>query len=183
MIVDWDKIVQKDALEYYKRKFSLTSDTPEAKSGIMFLKYTMLAKAVTLMKVDKGNLICGHSDCGKIVRAMMQSEHEFIVSIGDVKGLNHRAKDGVVYKILDALVQSKTWTDESTKRTVQATLEKSDLLNSKVRTILGIYQSKVVPETFSEKPSEKLEPTKGGGNKTLRNGTWRNDFTRRIRPS
>jgi hypothetical protein len=101
------------------------------------------------------------------------------VSIGDVKGLNHRAKNGVVYKILDALVQSRTWTDESTKRTVQATLEKSDLLNSKVRTILGIYQSKVVPETFSE----KSEPTKGGGNKTLRNGTWRNDFTRRIRPS
>jgi hypothetical protein len=180
MIVDWDKIVQRDAHQYYKKKFGIIVTEKErkrAESSITFLKYTMLAKAVTLMKVDKGNLICGHSDCGKIVRSMMQKEHEFIVSFGGTEGLNHRAKEGVVYKILDALVRSKTWTDESTKRAVEATVEKSDLLNSNVRTIMGVYQSKVAPDTFSTVPAE----SKSGGNKTLRGGGWRTDFTRRIR--
>lgn len=201
MLVNWDKIVQTEALKYYKaRPFRLTFvDDKDAETKIeIFLKYTKLAKAVTLMKVDKGTLICGHSDCGKIVRTMMQAEHNFIIGTGATRGLNGQHSVSVVYKVLDALVQSKTWTDETTKLAVQASLAKSDVLTDNVRTYFGISQSAVVPKQFVNTETAAAGPAAGpaaggtggtgtggapkiGGNKTLRGGGWRNDFTRRIR--
>lgn len=218
MLVNWDKIVQTKALKYYKPKFRASYD--ETDHNIIsriesFLKYTKLAKAVTLMKVSKGVLLCGHSDCGKIVRDMMQREHEFIVSLGITEGLNNRAREGVVYKVLDALVRSTTWTDESTKRTVQATLQNSDVLINNKRTYFGVSRPAVVSQQFLKPETDAgtagtvtgsatgsagsatgpagsatgmtgtatgtAGPATGGGNKTLRGGGWRADFTRRIR--